>query len=168
MLLQILDDGRLTDGKGRTVDFKNTVIIMTSNMGSDLIFNTLADDLDEIRPQLMDILRQYLRPEFINRLDDIILFHRLSQSQIEQIVEIQLAKLRKRLAERHVLLDVTEEAMHRLAQEGFDPQHGARPLKRVIQREIENNLAKEMLSGNILPNHNVRVDYRNDRFVFEA
>ncbi len=168
VLLQILDDGRLTDGKGRTVDFKNTVIIMTSNMGSDLIFNTLADDLDEIRPQLMDILRQYLRPEFINRLDDIILFHRLSQPQIEQIVGIQLAKLRKRLAERHVLLDVTEEAMHRLAQEGFDPQYGARPLKRVIQREIENNLAKEMLSGNILPNHNVRVDYTNDRFVFEA
>ncbi len=168
VLLQILDDGRLTDGKGRTVDFKNTVIIMTSNMGSDIIFNAGSDDLDEIRPQLMNILRQYLRPEFINRLDDIILFHRLSQSQIEEIVRIQLKRLQKRLSERQIVLEITDSAMHKLAEEGFDPQYGARPLKRVIQREIENNLAKEILEGNILPNHRIEVDYIDRKYVFKS
>jgi ATP-dependent Clp protease ATP-binding subunit ClpB len=148
-LLQVLDDGRLTDGKGRTVDFRNSVVIMTSNVGSDLIQESSrrGDDDERLKEKLMDVLRHTFRPEFLNRVDETVIFKSLGRGEIERIVEIQLTDLRKRLAERKLLLEVTPEAKARLAERGYDPAFGARPLKRTIQRMIENPLAVEVLAG---------------------
>jgi ATP-dependent Clp protease ATP-binding subunit ClpB len=148
-LLQVLDDGRLTDGKGRTVDFRNTVVIMTSNVGSDLIQESSrrGEDDERLKDKLMDVLRHTFRPEFLNRVDETVVFKSLGKDEIERIVEIQLKDLRKRLAERKLQLEVTPEAKARLAERGYDPAFGARPLKRTIQRMIENPLAVEVLAG---------------------
>ncbi|MCK9557086.1 MAG: ATP-dependent chaperone ClpB [Candidatus Cloacimonetes bacterium] len=158
LLLQILDDGRLTDGKGRTVDFRHSVIILTSNIGSQEIYNHQGD-LAEIRPQLMSILRDYFRPEFLNRLDDIIVFHRLDKEQIRRIVRLQLDILADRLAKRDLSLKFSEKLVDHIADVGFDPQFGARPLKRAIQSELEDLLAKSLLTSDIPPNADIMVDY---------
>ena len=148
-LLQVLDDGRLTDGKGRTVDFRNTVLIMTSNVGSELIqeASRRGDSDERLKDKLMDVLRHTFKPEFLNRIDETVIFHSLGKAEIERIVEIQLKDLRKRLAERKLQLEVTPEAKALLAERGYDPVFGARPLKRTIQRMIENPLAVEVLAG---------------------
>jgi ATP-dependent Clp protease ATP-binding subunit ClpB len=150
-LLQILDDGRLTDGKGRTVDFKNTIIIMTSNIGSMEIGEFAGKDEEKMRAKVMEVLRYHFKPEFLNRLDDIIIFHALDRDQIKQIVDIQINRLNKRLAEMKLTLVLSPEALQMIAGEGFDPAYGARPLKRSIQRLVENPLAMEMLSGKFSP-----------------
>jgi ATP-dependent Clp protease ATP-binding subunit ClpB len=153
VLLQVLDDGRLTDGHGRTVDFKNTVIIMTSNVGSQLILayrgGTDLEAYEQMKREVLDALRRQFRPEFLNRIDEIVVFHSLSREQLKQIVEIQLERLRGRLAERHIVLELTEEAREYLAATGYDPQYGARPLKRAIQKELETPLGKLLLKGEI-------------------
>jgi ATP-dependent Clp protease ATP-binding subunit ClpB len=157
ILLQVLDDGRLTDGKGRTVDFKNTVIIMTSNIGSQLLSDAAEGDMEESKRRVMTALRDYFRPEFLNRIDDIILFNSLSLTELQEIVRIQLKKLEKMLSERNITLDLEEEALAYLAQKGFDPTFGARPLKRVIQNELQNELARQILEGRIRDGSLVRV-----------
>jgi ATP-dependent Clp protease ATP-binding subunit ClpB len=149
VLLQILDEGRLTDGKGRTVDFRNAVIILTSNIGSQLIFEAEDTDTETLRPQLMQILQQYFRPEFLNRLDDVIIFHRLAQSHLREIVSLQLEILRERLAKRNIKLEFADNLMDWLTINGYDARFGARPLKRLIQKELENKIALSLLSGDI-------------------
>jgi ATP-dependent Clp protease ATP-binding subunit ClpB len=158
LLLQILDEGRLTDGKGRTVDFRHSVIILTSNIGSQEIF-AHHGDLDEIRTDLMSILQQYFRPEFLNRLDDIILFHRLDKEQIVAIVRLQLEILARRLAKQEIVITFSERLVKHIADVGFDPQFGARPLKRAIQTGLENELAKALLNSELPENKQVFVDY---------
>lgn len=160
LLLQILDEGRLTDGKGRTVDFRHSVIILTSNIGSQQIYDCQGD-LESIRPQLMQLLQNYFRPEFLNRLDDIILFHRLDEQQISQIVVLQLELLAQRMAAREIYLEFSEALIAYIARAGFDPQFGARPLKRLIQREIEDALARAILSGELGNSGRIRIDYDN-------
>ncbi|MCF7912111.1 MAG: ATP-dependent chaperone ClpB [Candidatus Cloacimonetes bacterium] len=149
ILLQILEDGRLTDSKGRTVDFKNTVIIMTSNIGSQLIYDQGNSDLDSIRPQLMQLLQQHFKPEFLNRLDEVIIFHRLEKEQIRRIVEIHLGYLQSKLAARNIELEISEAAIDEITVLGFDPQFGARPLKRVIQQKLENPLSLLLLQNKV-------------------
>jgi ATP-dependent Clp protease ATP-binding subunit ClpB len=158
VLLQVLDDGRLTDGHGRTVDFRNTVIIMTSNLGSQKI-QQMADDDDytAMKAAVMDIVGEHFRPEFINRIDDLVVFHSLDRAQIRSIVDIQLAGLRKRLMERDLELEVSDEAMDQLAEAGFDPVYGARPLKRAIQQQLENPLAEAILRGDFVPGDAINV-----------
>jgi len=165
VLLQVLDDGRLTDGKGRTVDFKHTVIIMTSNIGSELLFAAGNTDVDKLRPQLQEVLRGYFRPEFLNRLDDVILFGRLDEAQIRAIVDIQLERLLPRLEQQHIRLRITSAARDQLAREGYDPQLGARPLKRVVQREIENRLAVAVLEKKLLPEQEALLDWVDGGFT---
>jgi ATP-dependent Clp protease ATP-binding subunit ClpB len=157
-LLQILDDGRLTDGKGRTVDFKNTVLIMTSNIGSQYIQDLGAKDYEEMRRRVLDALRAHFKPEFLNRVDEVVIFHALTLENIKQIVEIQLRNLRKRLAERKISLVLTDQAKEFLAKEGFDPVYGARPLKRAIQRFIQDPLALKLLEGEFSEGDTVEVD----------
>jgi ATP-dependent Clp protease ATP-binding subunit ClpB len=159
ILLQILDDGRLTDGKGRTVDFRHSVIIMTSNIGSQEIYD--AEDLEALRPELMNILKRYFRPEFLNRLDDIIIFHRLSRDNIRQIVQIQLQQLADRVREKGIELEWSDALADYIADAGYDPQFGARPLKRLIQKELEDAMAKAVLSGNAGPS--MKLDYRDGK-----
>jgi ATP-dependent Clp protease ATP-binding subunit ClpB len=169
VLLQVLDEGRLTDGKGRTVDFRNTVLIMTSNVASDLIqeMSRRGEEPSDFRDQLMEALRRTFRPEFLNRIDEIVLFHSLKREQIEQIVDFQLRDLRRRLAERKITIDLTEEARKTLAERGWDPVFGARPLKRAIQRMVENPLALEVLAGNFREGDHVIVDTADrETFVF--
>jgi ATP-dependent Clp protease ATP-binding subunit ClpB len=160
VLLQVLDDGRLTDGQGRTVDFKNTVIVMTSNIGSAQIQELTAKGAEEweIEASVKDLLKQYFRPEFLNRVDEVIVFHPLSKEQLASIVEIQLENLRKRLAARHLKLQITDEAKRLLADEGYDPTYGARPLKRIIQQRIENPLATRLLRGDFPEGETIRID----------
>ena len=162
VLLQILDDGRLTDGQGRTVDFKNTIVIMTSNIGSLRILDYKGafsgDGFDRMKDTVLDELRHHFRPEFLNRVDEIIVFHALSEEHLKQIVEIQLNGLRKRLADRHIELELTDRARAHLVRTGYDPTYGARPLKRAIQREIETPIARQILGGEIRDGHRVRVD----------
>ncbi|HNX00374.1 MAG TPA: ATP-dependent chaperone ClpB [Candidatus Cloacimonadota bacterium] len=167
VLLQILDDGRLTDGKGRTVDFTNTVIIMTSNIGSQEIFQSGEKISEDITPELKSLLLQYFRPEFLNRLDDIIVFHRLDKDQIKEIVKLQLFYLQERLKEKNIKLEFDESAIEAITREGFDPQYGARPLKRVIQREIENRLSIMMLENQINPDETVHVSHNGEGYRFE-
>ena len=161
-LLQVLDDGRLTDGQGRTVDFKNVIVIMTSNVGSHRVLEYRGafegEDYRRMKDAVLGELRSEFRPEFLNRLDEIIVFHALSEEHLKQIVEIQLAGLRARLAERHITLELSDDARTRLVREGYDPVYGARPLKRAIQREIETPLARRLLSGEIHPEQKVMVD----------
>ncbi|MEM8548631.1 MAG: AAA family ATPase, partial [Pseudomonadota bacterium] len=174
VLLQVLDDGRLTDGRGRTVDFRNTVVIMTSNLGSQRIqqFGE-SDDYAGMRAAVMEVVGTHFRPEFINRVDDTVVFHALAREHIRKIVDIQLAGLRQRLAERDLALAITDAALERLAEAGFDPVYGARPLRRAIQVAIENPLAQRILSGAFAPGSEVRVDAGpadapNAALVFEA
>jgi ATP-dependent Clp protease ATP-binding subunit ClpB len=165
VLLQILDDGRLTDGQGRTIDFKNTIVIMTSNIGSHRILDYRGafdgEGYSRMKDTVLDELRHHFRPEFLNRLDEIIVFHALNEEHLKQIVEIQLAGLRKRLAERHIELELTDAARAWLVHSGYDPAYGARPLKRAIQREIETPLARKILSGEIAEGHHVTVRPQN-------
>ncbi|MGZ3505300.1 MAG: ATP-dependent chaperone ClpB [Vulcanimicrobiaceae bacterium] len=162
VFLQILDDGRLTDGHGRTVDFRNTIIIMTSNVGSHLILSyrgTSDADYTLMRATVLDELRQQFRPEFLNRVDEIVVFKALNEEQLEQIVEIQLGRLRERLADRHITLELTQPARRHLVKTGYDPVYGARPLKRAIQRELETPLGRKILAGEIHDGDRVTVDY---------
>jgi ATP-dependent Clp protease ATP-binding subunit ClpB len=162
VMLQILDDGRLTDGHGRTVDFKNTVVIMTSNVGSHLILAYRGGDdpesFEQMKKEVLGVLRQQFRPEFLNRVDEIVVFHSLSREQLKQIVEIQLERLSARLAERHIALELTDQAREYLAAAGYDPQYGARPLKRAIQKELETPLGKLLLKGEVSDGQKVIVD----------
>ena len=163
VLLQILDDGRLTDGQGRTVDFKNTIVIMTSNIGSHRILEysgtTFAGDkFERMKETVLEELRHHFRPEFLNRVDEIIVFHALSEEHLKQIVEIQLNGLRKRLAERHIEIELTDRARGHLVRVGYDPTYGARPLKRAIQREIETPMARKILGGEVRDGYRVKVD----------
>ena len=159
ILLQVLDDGRLTDGQGRTVDFKNTVVIMTSNLGSDIIQDKHNESqYDEMKEMVMNVVGQHFRPEFINRVDDIVVFHPLGKEQIKSIAKIQLASLRARLAEKGYKLSLSAAAMDKLAEAGFDPVFGARPLKRAIQVQVENPLAHQLLAGELIPESTVRID----------
>ncbi|MEG3767735.1 ATP-dependent chaperone ClpB [Alteromonas sp. 14N.309.X.WAT.G.H12] len=166
ILLQVLDDGRLTDGQGRTVDFKNTVVIMTSNLGSDVIQDTHDDSqYEEMKARVMTVVGQHFRPEFINRVDDIVVFHPLGREQIKAIAKIQLASLRQRLIEKGYKLELSGAALDKLADAGFDPIFGARPLKRAIQTQVENPLAQQLLSGALLPESTVRIDVKDDKFI---
>lgn len=165
VFLQILDDGRLTDGQGRVVDFRNVIIIMTSNLGSDLILN--AKDTEEIRGALQELLKASFRPEFLNRIDETVIFNRLGKAEIHKIVDIQLNRLAHRLEDRKIRLSVTEAARNFLAERGYDPLYGARPLKRTIQAELENPLAKEIISGRFKEGSEVVVDRSGDGLVFK-
>ncbi|TNF73932.1 MAG: ATP-dependent chaperone ClpB [Bacteroidetes bacterium] len=172
ILLQVLDEGRLTDNKGRLADFRNTIIIMTSNMGSHIIQEKFeqSDDLysatEAARVEVMGLLRKSIRPEFLNRIDDIIMFTPLSREDIREVVRLQLAQLKKVLADQHITIDATEEAVSYLADKGFDPQYGARPIKRTIQREVLNNLSREILKGSIHAESIVLIDSFEDELVF--
>ena len=165
ILLQILDDGRLTDSKGRTVDFKNTVLIMTSNLGSREIQAVGADE-KAARELVIEVLREHFKPEFLNRIDDIVVFHQLSRAVIVRIIDVQLERLRNMLAERNITLELDETARALLAQEGYDPLYGARPLKRAIQTLIQNPLAVKLLRGDILSGQTVRVSAIGDEMNF--
>lgn len=169
ILLQVLDDGRLTDGQGRTVDFKNTVIIMTSNLGSDLIQEHYREySYNQMKEMLMGVLAKQFRPEFLNRLDEAVVFHPLDSSQIKQIARIQLSRLEQRLQQRDYQLQVSEAALDKLAAVGFDPLFGARPLKRAIQQHLENSLAQSLLQGNILPGSTIVVEHDGEHFVISS
>ncbi|WP_110603421.1 MULTISPECIES: ATP-dependent chaperone ClpB [Salinicola] len=169
ILLQVLEDGRLTDGQGRTVDFRNTVIVMTSNLGSDVIQRMGGEESDysAMRDAVMTVVGNHFRPELINRIDEVVVFHALGQEQIQAIASIQLDRLRSRLAERDLKLEVSSDAMAQLAVVGFDPVFGARPLKRAIQSRIENPLAQDLLSGRFLPGDTIRVRADGDHLVFD-
>jgi len=169
ILLQVLDDGRLTDGQGRTVDFRNTVIVMTSNLGSQIIQElTSKKDYAALKSTLMDIIAQHFRPEFINRVDEVVVFHALSEKQIHKITSIQLENLRERLSERDLQLEVSEAAINHIAKMGYDPVYGARPLKRIIQQELENPIAKDMLEEKFLPGDIIFVDYIDGKIKLTA
>ena len=167
VLLQLLDDGRLTDGQGRTVDFKNTVVIMTSNLGND-IFNRSAGSQAEKAEEVMTMLRQYFRPEFLNRVDDIVVFHPLTREHIRGIVDVQIGRLAKRLEDKHMAIELTDAARDLLAERGYDPAFGARPLKRVIQRMILDPMAIEILEGRIGENGRVTVDVDGQKLCFRS
>jgi len=158
VLLQLLDDGRLTDGHGRTVDFKNTVVIMTSNLASQMILTYKGQDYEKMKEQCLNVLRQSFRPEFLNRVDEIVVFHPLTRVELRQIVDIQLERVRKRLAERKIELELTEKARDYFAEQGYDPVYGARPLRRTIQRELETALGRKLLLGEISDGSRVIVD----------
>jgi ATP-dependent Clp protease ATP-binding subunit ClpB len=166
VMLQILDDGRLTDGQGRTVDFKNTIVIMTSNIGSHRILQYQGSFVGEVyermKTAVLKELRDHFRPEFLNRVDEIIVFHALSEEQLKDIVEIQLRQLRARLEDRHIHLELTDAAKTHLVKVGYDPAYGARPLKRVIQKELESNLGRMLLQGKIRDGQTVVIDYNKD------
>jgi len=167
VLLQVLDDGRLTDGQGRTVDFRNTVIVMTSNLGSDLI-QTMSSDgqYDEMKEAVMGVVGQHFRPEFINRIDETVVFHPLGREQIRSITEIQMQYLHKRLAERDLSLDISAAALDLLGEAGFDPVYGARPLKRAIQHQIENPMAQSILGGDYHPGDVIKIDVTDGELSF--
>lgn len=166
VLLQVLDDGRLTDGQGRTVDFKNTVIIMTSNLGSQMIQSMTGDDYQVIKLAVMGEVKANFRPEFVNRIDEVVVFHALGETHVKSIAGIQLQSLAKRLAAMDMQLAVSDAALAEIANAGFDPVYGARPLKRAIQSEIENPLAKEILNGSFAAKDTVHVDFKGSRMLF--
>jgi len=173
ILLQVLDEGRLTDNKGRVADFKNTIIIMTSNMGSEIIqekFENLKGSIDAAteaaKVEVLGLLKQTVRPEFINRIDDIVMFTPLTNANIREIVGLQLKGVIKMLANQQIVMHATPEAIDYLAKKGFDPQYGARPVKRVIQREVLNLLSKEILSGKVNTESNILLDSFNEELVF--
>ncbi len=172
VLLQLLDDGRLTDAQGRTVDFKNTVVIMTSNVGSQLILDSRGGDTEEgyaqMREDVLGSLRQHFRPEFLNRIDEVVVFHSLTREQLKQIVEIQLGRLRSRLAERKIELVLTDQALDHFATAGFDPVYGARPLKRLLQKELETVLGRKILAGDIHDNSRITIDAENGEVSYQA
>jgi len=166
VLLQVLDDGRMTDGQGRTVDFKNTVVVMTSNLGSQMIQQMTGDDYQVIKLAVMGEVKTYFRPEFINRIDEVVVFHALDEKNIKSIARIQLQYLEARLAKLEMKLQVSEAALAELAQAGFDPVYGARPLKRAIQSQIENPLSREILEGRFAAKDTIKVDCKNGAMVF--
>ena len=176
ILLQVLDDGRLTDNKGRTVDFRNTIIIMTSNMGSQLIQEKFAmaangeklneNLLQQTRDEVVNLLKQQLKPEFLNRIDEIIMFEPLTKKDIEQIVDIQMKSLAQQLEQSGIKMEYDEAARRWIATEGFDAMFGARPVKRVIQREVVNPLSREILSGKINPEHPIRISADDSGIAF--
>ena len=171
VLLQILDDGRLTDSHGRTVDFKNTIIIMTSNIGSPHLIENASERgeiADHVRSKVMGELRIHFRPEFLNRVDEIVLFKPLTLSEIERIIDLQVKLLRVRLLERHLELELTEAAKEYIAREGYDPVYGARPLKRYLQRHLETALSRQILAGTIPENSRVTVDCKKGQLTFES
>src|SRR4051812_40293648 len=171
VLLQILDDGRLTDSQGRTVDFKNTIIIMTSNIGSPHLIEEASESgeiPEAVRKKVMNELRAHFRPEFLNRVDDIVLFKPLTLSEIKKIVDLLLNLLRSRLAERHIEIELTDAAKEFVAHEGYDPVYGARPLKRFIQRHVETALSRKLISGEISDNSRIIVDLKKGELVFET
>ena len=165
ILLQVLDDGRLTDGQGRTVDFRNTVVIMTSNLGSDLIQGNQTESYDEMKALVMSVVSQHFRPEFINRIDETVVFHPLNKDNIRAIAEIQLKRLINRMESRGYMLHFTDATLDFISEIGYDPIYGARPLKRAIQQEIENPLAQQILSGSLLPEKPISVDYVDGKIV---
>ena len=164
VLLQLLDDGRLTDGQGRIVDFTNTVVIMTSNIGSQFLADGIDEEIAEER--VLGALRDHFPPEFLNRVDEIVVFGRLDREQLAEIVELQVARLRRRLEERGVELELTDAAAELLAREGYDPAYGARPLKRLVQRRIENPLAQRILAGEVRDGDRVLADADGEELTF--
>ncbi|MFC9473437.1 ATP-dependent Clp protease ATP-binding subunit [Nocardia sp. NPDC056952] len=168
VLLQLLDDGRVTDSKGRTVDFKNTIVIMTSNIGSHVILEAPPGDLDSIVPQLEELLRQHFRPEFLNRIDEQIVFHRLDKEQLEQIVELILDRTRRMLAAQDIELEISQSAVDWLGERGFQPEFGARPLRRTVQKELDNRVSRLLLDGGLDPGGTVKVDTADDDLVVTA
>ncbi|OGT68478.1 MAG: ATP-dependent chaperone ClpB [Gammaproteobacteria bacterium RIFCSPHIGHO2_12_FULL_45_9] len=168
ILLQVLDDGRLTDGHGRTVDFRNTVIVMTSNLGSQVIQEMVGQPYDEMKKAVMDIVAHHFRPEFINRIDEAVVFHALGSAHIERIASIQLSLIQKRLAEKELTLTIDEKALAYLAETGFDPVYGARPLKRAIQQYLENPLAEQMLAGRFVPGQTIQVTRGEEGLKFQV
>jgi ATP-dependent Clp protease ATP-binding subunit ClpB len=168
ILLQVLDDGRLTDGHGRTVDFRNTVIIMTSNLGSQRIQEMAGEnDYEKMKDAVMEIVGQHFRPEFINRVDESVVFHPLGMAQIRVITRLQVEILRQRLQDRDLDLKLTEEALDKLGEAGFDPVYGARPLKRAVQQRLENPLAQQLLEGRFMPGDLISVDVEGDGLAFK-
>src|SRR6202048_2980610 len=169
VLLQILEDGRLTDGKGRTVDFRNTVLVMTSNVGSSAIFELSGKDPQRASKEAMEALKQSFRPEFLNRIDEIVIFNQLGKAQLERIVNFMLKSVEKLLAERKITLELTPAANDLLLSEGYDPAYGARPLRRTIQRLVQDPLALQILEGKVLPGDHIRVDRdgKSDSMRFE-
>ncbi|MGI9324450.1 MAG: ATP-dependent chaperone ClpB [Pseudomonadales bacterium] len=170
ILLQVLDDGRLTDGHGRTVDFRNTVLVMTSNLGSEAIQALSSEgeaNYERIKSTVMGVVTQHFRPEFINRVDDLVVFKPLAKNEVAQIATLQIDLLRQRLADQDIGLEMSDAAVEALVEEGYDPVYGARPLKRVIQRQVENPLARSLLAGDYLPEQTVFVDYENGEFAFQ-
>jgi ATP-dependent Clp protease ATP-binding subunit ClpB len=166
VLLQVLDDGRLTDGQGRTVDFRNTVVIMTSNLGSQVIQEmTGEENYERMKKAVLEIVGQHFRPEFINRIDDIVVFHPLAREHIRRIVEIQTGYLRRRLADRDIRIELDDKAQDLLGAAGFDPVYGARPLKRAIQQQLENPLAQRILAGEFGPGDAIRVTAKDGALV---
>lgn len=182
ILLQIFDDGHLTDGKGHRVDFRNSVVVMTSNLGSDLIrqestigFVDRADDArtekrsyERMKEKVMEEVKRFFRPEFLNRIDETVVFHALSKEHILQIVDLMLRDLNKTLHEKGMELEVTQTARELLAEKGYDPEFGARPLRRIIQNEVEDRLSEELLAGNLQPGDTVVVDVEDDEFVAKS
>jgi ATP-dependent Clp protease ATP-binding subunit ClpB len=177
VLLQVLDDGRLTDGQGRTVDFSNTIIVMTSNIGSQIIMEFARRDgapgardrqaeERELHERVMEVMQREFLPEFLNRIDEVIFFHPLGREEIRQIVDLQIVRLQKQLEEEGYSIDVTQAVKDLLAEEGYDPVYGARPLKRVIQQRLQNSLANEILAGNIAEGATIHVDVARDGLVF--
>ncbi|GIV27325.1 MAG: hypothetical protein KatS3mg027_1139 [Bacteroidia bacterium] len=174
ILLQVLDDGRLTDNKGRTVNFKNTIIIMTSNLGSHIIQENFEginnrnreEVIERTKAEVMELLKKTIRPEFLNRVDEIIMFEPLTKEQVKDIVKLQIAQVSKRLEDQNIQIELTEDAVEALAEIGFDPQFGARPIKRAIQKNILNELSKAILAGTVKSNEKIVVDYLGEQFVF--
>jgi len=167
VLLQLLDDGRLTDGKGRTVDFKNAVVIMTSNLGSHHIAENAGDLTEGVRRQVTEALREHFRPEFLNRIDEIIFFHALGIDHMKQIIDIQIHGLLKRLEDRKIHVELSDEAKRYIVSEGYDPMYGARPLKRTIQRRVLDPLAMQVLEGEFREGDRILVDVGDNGLVFE-
>ena len=167
VLLQLLDDGRLTDGQGRTVDFRNTVVIMTSNLGSQHLVDDGATGVDGARELVMNAVRAHFRPEFINRIDDLVVFEALDREHIGRIVALQVAAFTNRLAQRDISIDITDAAMTHLGDVGYDPSYGARPLKRAIQRLLENPIALDIVSGRVVDGQSLRVDVDGGQLVFQ-
>jgi ATP-dependent Clp protease ATP-binding subunit ClpB len=166
VLLQVLDDGRLTDGQGRTVDFRNTVIVMTSNLGSHHIQAMVGKPYEAIKEVVWEEVKQHFRPEFLNRIDEVVVFHALQSQHIEKIAGIQIQRLTKRLAQQDMVLEVSAGALAELARGGFDPVFGARPLKRAIQSEIENPLARAILAGEFSPKDTILIDCKAGKMTF--
>jgi ATP-dependent Clp protease ATP-binding subunit ClpB len=163
----VLDEGRMTDGQGRTVDFKNTVLVMTSNLGSQMIQSMAGSDYQVVKLAVLGEVKTHFRPEFVNRIDEIVVFHALGQENIKAIAKIQLRVLEQRLAKMDYRLEVSDAALSEIAKAGFDPVYGARPLKRAIQSEIENPLAKSILEGRFAPKETIHVDWRSGHMTFE-
>jgi ATP-dependent Clp protease ATP-binding subunit ClpB len=166
VLLQLLDDGRLTDGQGRTVDFKNTLVIMTSNLGSEWILELGERDREEMERRVMQAVSQHFRPEFLNRVDETVVFHSLSREDLRKIVDLQAESLQRMLHDRQIGLRLTEAARDAIVAEGYDPHFGARPLKRTLQRRVQNPLAMKLLKGEFKPGQTVEVGYDGTDFRF--